>query len=155
MFLLPHMMPGSRMPKMINIEPYKFPTKAALAMTGQHPDTSTDCRHMPTIRRQFEDTPLVQVCVPKRLMETSFIGNSKPLKGNLWELNKVLDPSNDLSLITAPFCKGGTVWAQNTALASHLFNNPNDGGPLPDLLNPHWSLIDNLNPVAASTYWYH
>ncbi|QYT05112.1 hypothetical protein H0G86_012008 [Trichoderma simmonsii] len=107
---------------MINIEPYKFPTKAALSMTGL---TSVYLNGLPTYAAHstpIEDTPLVQVCVPKRLMETFFIGNSKPLKGTLWELNKVLDPSNDLSLITAPFCKGGTVWAQNTALASHLFD---------------------------------
>lgn len=85
----------------------------------------------------------------------SFIGSSKPLGSIAWNLNNLQNLASDLGLITTPFFKGESVWARNTALASHLFDNPNDWEPLPDLLSPHWSLIDNLDPIAASTYWYH
>ncbi|KAL7933458.1 hypothetical protein V8C35DRAFT_280789 [Trichoderma chlorosporum] len=34
LYLLPHMMPGSKMPNMVNIMPYRYHTEAELAMTG-------------------------------------------------------------------------------------------------------------------------
>ncbi|KAL7952888.1 hypothetical protein V8C34DRAFT_322001 [Trichoderma compactum] len=152
LILLPHMMPGSKMPRMINIQPYRFPTKAELALTGL---TSVYLYGLPTYAAHvtpIQHTPLVQLCVPRRLAGASFIGSSKPLSSVAWNLKDLQNPASDLCLITAPFCKGGPVWARNSELASYLFDNPNDRGPLPDLLDTNWSLMDHLSQTAASTY---
>lgn len=98
--LLPHMMPGSRMPRMINIAPYVFPTKAKLVMTGL---TSVYLKGLATYIAHDtppEYTPLIKLCVPKRLAANSFIRNMRPLEGTRWEMEDLEQMEGELGLPT-------------------------------------------------------
>lgn len=103
--LLPHMMIGSRMPRMINIAPYIFPTKAQLAMTGL---TSVYLRGFPvyiahdTPRR---DMPSVELCVPKRLADNAFIENMMLLQGTRWKMEDFKPTKGEPDLLTFPNLK--------------------------------------------------
>ncbi|KAL7897288.1 hypothetical protein HDV63DRAFT_264558 [Trichoderma sp. SZMC 28014] len=123
LILLPHMMPASRMPRMVNIQPYVFPTKAQLAMTGL---TSVYLKGLPTYIAHdtpLEDTPLVKLCVPKRLAANSYIGNMRPLQGTRWEMDDLKQMNGELGLRTFPYLKVGLVWETDLDAMSPLLRS--------------------------------
>ncbi|KAM0478899.1 hypothetical protein ACHAPX_004877 [Trichoderma viride] len=153
--LLPHMMIGSRMPRMINIAPYIFPTKAQLAMTGL---TSVYLKGLPTYTAHDtprEDTPLVKLCVPKRLAANSFIGNMRPLQGTRWDMEDFKQMKGELGLLTFPCLKAGPVWERDMDSMSQLFEDASESGPPSELLDPNWNLMDHLSPAAQFKYMHH
>ncbi|UKZ56306.1 hypothetical protein TrVGV298_010141 [Trichoderma virens] len=158
--LLPHMIPGSKMPRMVHMEPYVYPSEAELAMTGL---TSVYLKGLPSYSGHVtpkETTDKVTLCVPTRLATNSFIGSHKPLRGTQWSLPELLDvmkvrhsqDSAETLLLTAPFLTAGPVWQQNRASISEMFEPPGTRGPAPDLVNPDWSLFDYLSSSSRTTY---
>lgn len=69
--LLPYMMPGSRMPRIINIELYIYPPKDTLIMTGL---TSVYLKGLPSCTvytTPKEEIKMVTLCIPTRLATNS------------------------------------------------------------------------------------
>ncbi|KAL7930736.1 hypothetical protein V8C35DRAFT_312097 [Trichoderma chlorosporum] len=90
------MMPGSVMPKMINIEPYQQPTDEEIFMSGL---SSVYLKGLPSYRGHVtpkDETPLLRLCVPTRLAANSFIGTytpDSPLQGICYSTSRHFSPA--------------------------------------------------------------
>ncbi|KAL7930739.1 hypothetical protein V8C35DRAFT_312100 [Trichoderma chlorosporum] len=85
------MMPGSTMPKMINVEPYHYPSKEELLITGLRSVYVMGLPCYSALRTPREETPLLKLCVPTNLADNSFVEDYTPLRGTEWSLPELLN----------------------------------------------------------------
>ncbi|KAL7798821.1 hypothetical protein V8C43DRAFT_276360 [Trichoderma afarasin] len=158
--LLPHMMPDSKMPRMINMEPYVFPLEAEIVLSGL---TSVYLKGLPCYSAHStpsDITKMVTLCVPTRLATNSHIGSHRPLAGTEWNLDSLRDilamnrpeDEDETLLITAPWVHAGPVWRMDHAGIAEMMEDPSARGPAPDSVNPFWNLLDQLSVPSQATY---
>ncbi|KAL6824095.1 hypothetical protein V8C40DRAFT_30922 [Trichoderma camerunense] len=158
--LLPHMIPDSKMPRMINMEPYVFPSEGEIILSGL---TSVYLKGLPCYSAHStppDITKMVTLCVPTRLAINSHIGSHRPLAGTNWDLDSLRNTlamnrpadENETLLITAPWVHAGPVWRMDHAGIAEMVEDPSARGPAPDSVDPSWSLLDQLSVPSQATY---
>lgn len=107
--LLPHTLPESRMPPMINMQPYTAPTPTQLALTGLASVYLYGLPEYAALRAPKEETPLVRLCIPLSLAENSFTGQRRrsQQKTTIWRTHFSQTQKN--YPFTAPHLKAGPV----------------------------------------------
>lgn len=125
MSVLPHMLTGTMMPKMINMEPYQTPTPEQLLLTGLPSVLLCGTPHYAFLETPDDVTKLVPLCIPATLANNSLHSTSTPLLNQEWNIKSLRRANQDTpTLICAPRLKAGSVWVWNKAQAAQLYGIP-------------------------------
>lgn len=156
LLILPHMLPGTIMPRMINMEPYQTPTPEQLLLTGLPSVLLCGTPHYAPSDTPDDVTNFVPLCIPVTLANNCINSPLSPLLGERWDITTIRSAYEDtLTLICAPRLKVGPVWVWNKAQVARLHDNSVSQGPPPQMIDPTWNVFNAISDEYRSYFLHH
>lgn len=153
--VLPHMLDGTTMPKMINMDPYRTPTPQQLKLTGLPSVSLCGTPNYLPLDITDNEIELVTLCVPVTLAENSFHGDSTPLLSEVWDIAELCSGNKDTrSLICGPHLEVGPVWQWDKSKVAKLYDVPGSQGFPAQMIDPYWYGFA-LMPQDVQAYHLH
>ncbi|KAM0483154.1 hypothetical protein ACHAPX_002601, partial [Trichoderma viride] len=154
--MLPHMMRDTHMPRMTDIEPYQFPTREELLLTGL---PSVKHCGTPTYERLTSEPPEppkpIRLCIPAALADNSFHDTSELLgedQSTTKSLVKGLD--GHPRIITSEKVECGRFWMLDLAsVASDSAVLRSLGAP-DEMIDPLLDIRGAITPSMQCSYFF-
>jgi hypothetical protein len=139
------------MPRMINMEPYLFPSNADMLMTGLPSVRFVGTPKYTHLYREQGCNP-IQLCVPKVLADRSFHGLTSLLRVDQMSIRNLMSGTNHPLEITGGNLYTGRIWKMDLSEIASRHEPPGSRGPTAEMLDPHLNILDDLRPERRCSY---